>query len=154
MQVFHTILAELPEKNSIVTHRVTQQYMHNIYRPQTKFAKVMFLQVSVCPQEGGMRGCSGGRGGCVWLLRGHAWLLWGGMHGCSWGGICGEEGHAWQRGGGRYEIQPVIAWAVCILLECILVWQNYINFTQNNENYSLLQQRCSNSNFMRCKTLG
>ena len=30
MQVFHTILAELPEKNSIVTHRVTQQYMHNI----------------------------------------------------------------------------------------------------------------------------
>ena len=31
-------------------------YQHNMnrgYRPQTKFAKVMFLQVSVCPQEGG-----------------------------------------------------------------------------------------------------
>ena len=27
----------------------------NIYRPQTKFAKVMFLQVSVCPQGGGVR---------------------------------------------------------------------------------------------------
>ena len=35
------------------------------YRPQTKFAKVMFLQVSVCPQGGGgMHGCSGGGGMC------------------------------------------------------------------------------------------
>ena len=45
------------------------------YRPQTKFAKVMFLQVFVCPR-GGMRGCSGGAcmvalGGCAWLLGGH-----------------------------------------------------------------------------------
>ena len=42
---------------------------HN-YRPQTKFAKVMFLQVSVCP-----------RGGRVWLLRGAgcAWLVRGGV---------------------------------------------------------------------------
>ena len=45
---------------------VTKQYN---YRPQTKFAKVMFLQVSVCPQGG------------------HAWLLPGGMCGCS-GGMC------------------------------------------------------------------
>ena len=57
------------------------------YRPQTKFAKVMFLQVSVCP-----------RGGHAWLLLGwRAWLL-GGMHGCS-GGVCvvalGGGGHAW-----------------------------------------------------------
>ena len=82
--------------------------MKYIYRPQTKFAKVMFLQLSVCPQggrawllRGGMRGCLGG----------HAWLLWGGacvvapggvcgcsggvcvvapggVHGCSWGGAC------------------------------------------------------------------
>ena len=37
------------------------------------------------------------------------------------GGMCGEGGHAWQRGGARYKIRPVIAWAVCILLECILV---------------------------------
>ena len=34
---------------------------------------------------GGMRGCSGGA--CVVALGGHAWLLWGGMHGCS-GGEC------------------------------------------------------------------
>ena len=70
------------------------------YRPQTKFAKVMFLQVSVCPQ--------GGRawllqGGPAWLLRGGcvcAWLLpggmrgcsQGGMHGCSWGGMHGCSG--------------------------------------------------------------
>ena len=26
---------------------------NHFYRPQTKFAKVMFLQVSVCPQGGG-----------------------------------------------------------------------------------------------------
>ena len=88
----------------------------HFYRPQMKFAKVMFLQVSVCPQ-GGMCGCSGGAcmvapGGCVWLLPGgHAWLLpgghawlfpggaWllqGGVHGCSWG-VCmvAHGGHAW-----------------------------------------------------------
>ena len=53
------------------------------YRPQTKFAKVMFLQVSVCPQEG-----VGG---------GHAW----------WGTCMA----------GR---------AVRILLECILVYQLFV----------------------------
>ena len=54
-----------------------------------KFAKVMFLQVSVCPQ-----------GGRAWQ-RGHAWQ--GGMYGgaCAWqgvcmaGGVCGG-GHVWQ----------------------------------------------------------
>ena len=79
------------------------------YRPQTKFAKVMFLQVSVILSTGGacvvgpggrvwllrgVRGCSGG--GCAWLLwgayvvapGGHAaWLLRGSMRGCS-GGAC------------------------------------------------------------------
>ena len=36
-----------------------------------------------------MRGCSGG-------VRGHAWLLWGGMRGCSWG-VCmvAPGGHVW-----------------------------------------------------------
>ena len=85
------------------------------YRPQTKFAKVMFLQVSVCPHGGGqcvvvpggyvvapggacvvawggMRGCSGG----------HAWLLLVGVHGCS-GGACmvgpAGGGHVWLLGG-------------------------------------------------------
>ena len=61
------------------------------YRPQTKFAKVMFLQVSVCPRGGGVRGCSGGacmvaRGG-AWLLGGHAWLL-GGACVAAPGGVC------------------------------------------------------------------
>ena len=57
--------------------------MLSCYRPQTKFAKVMFLQVSVILSTGGVcvvapggacvvapggvRGCSRGR---VWLLRG------------------------------------------------------------------------------------
>ena len=65
-----------------------------------KFAKVMFLQVSVCPQ-----------GGCGCLGRGRAWLP-GGVHGC-WGGMCGcwgacvvaggacmvAGGHVWLLGG-------------------------------------------------------
>ena len=52
----------------------------SFYRPQTKFAKVMFLQVSVCPQRGGMCGCSGGVGAYMVALGG-------GMCGCS-GGAC------------------------------------------------------------------
>ena len=60
------------------------------YRPQTKFAKVMFLQVSVILSTGG------GVRGCSWV--GHAWLLWGGVHGCSgWGG------HAW------------LLWGACVV---------------------------------------
>ena len=55
------------------------------YRPQTKFAKVMFLQVSVCPQGGRAWLLPGGR---AWLLRGGACVVapGGGVHGCSWGG--------------------------------------------------------------------
>ena len=73
---------------------------HNSYRPQTSFAEVMFLQVSVCPQRG-MRGKGGicgkggmcGRGVCVAGGQGeHAWqglgacmagraYVVGGMHG-------------------------------------------------------------------------
>ena len=97
------------------------------YRPQTKFAKVMFLQMSVCPQRGrAWLGACMVLGGHVWLwgacmvAGGHAWLLggvcgcWGacmvvgghvwlqgGMHGCGGcvvaGGMCGEGGHAWWR---------------------------------------------------------
>ena len=75
--------------------------VQSCYRPQTKFAKVMFLQASVCPQgggvrgcpRGGMHGCSGGgmhgcSGGHVWLLRGV-----GGMHGC-WGACVVAPGGA------------------------------------------------------------
>ena len=100
----------------------------DFYRPQTKFAKVMFLQVSVCPQ-GGLAWLLGGAcvvapGGHAWLLRG-AWLLPGGMRGCSrgacvaalgrgawllpgghvwllWGGMHGcSGGHKWLLGGMR-----------------------------------------------------
>ena len=50
-------------------------YTVHFYRPQTKFAKVMFLQECVCPRgggrawPGGMRGrgaCMAGGGGCSW----------------------------------------------------------------------------------------
>ena len=94
------------------------------YRPQTKFAKVMFLQASVCPQGGGVRGgvCMVARGACgcwgvcvvagghVWFLGGCAWLpgvcmaaplggacvvgRGGGMHGC-WEGMHGCGGVVW-----------------------------------------------------------
>ena len=62
------------------------------YRPQTKFAKVMFSQVSVCPQ-GGMHG----RGGGACMAGGHAWqgvCMAGGMHGrgCAWQGVCTAGG--------------------------------------------------------------
>ena len=67
--------------------------MH-FYRLQTKFAKVMFLQVSVCPHWGG----------CAWFyLGGHAWFYSEGMHGFirgvhgfirgAWVVLLG--GHAW-----------------------------------------------------------
>ena len=76
------------------------------YRPQTKFAKVMFLHVSVilstggacmvapgggvCGCSAGVRGCSGGMHCCS-----------GGVHGCSRGGMCGcSGGHAWLLPGG------------------------------------------------------
>ena len=66
------------------------------YCPQTKFAKGMFLQVSVCPQGA----CMVGRGACVaggrghaWWRRGHVWQV-GGMYG---GGMHGR-GHAWLGG--------------------------------------------------------
>ena len=85
------------------------------YRPQTKFAKVMFLQVSVILSTGGgVRGCSGrgvrGCGGacvvlfggvwfysggvCVVLFGGRAWFYLGGMCGFIWGGM-----HGFIRGG-------------------------------------------------------
>ena len=62
--------------------------LNGYYRPQTKFAKVMFLQVSICPR-GGMRGC---QDGCAWLPGECAWqrgacVLKGGMRdegGCAW----------------------------------------------------------------------
>ena len=76
--------------------------------------------------QGGMRGCSGGA--CMVAPRGvhgcsggHAWFLWGGIRGCSGGG------HAWLLPGGhawdtmRYG-DTINERAVRILLECILVY--------------------------------
>ena len=113
----------------------------SFYRPQTKFAKVMFLQVSVCPQGGGcawqgmcVAGCVCGRGVCVVggaCMAGGACVvgtcmagvcLPRGVHGrgCAWWG----GGHAWHACSPadttRYG-DVVNERAVRILLECILV---------------------------------
>ena len=58
-----------------------QQFSDSNYRPQTNFAKVMFLQVSVCPRVGGSVWQGGVCGGGV----------------CVAGGMRGT-GRAWQRG--------------------------------------------------------
>ena len=77
---------------------------YSCYRLQTKFVKVMFLQVSVCPQGACVAGAMHGEGAC--------------MAGC----MCG--------GGACMACMPpcqqilrdtVNEWAVHILLECILV---------------------------------
>ena len=66
--------------------------MQSCYHLQTKFAKVMFLQVSVCPQGGGgMRGWRGCMCGC----QGACMVVGGwGMRGYQ-GGLCGCRGHVW-----------------------------------------------------------
>ena len=57
------------------------------YRPQTKFAKVMFSQVSVCPQGGGRVWQEGGMHGGG--MRGRGACMAEGMYG--WGeGVCGR----------------------------------------------------------------
>ena len=88
--------------------------------------------------------CMVAPGGCAWLLRGGggACMVKGGMRGEGGvcvvkGGMCGKRGVCMAKGGlclvkggmhGMHpptpEIQPVIARAVHILLECILVTMN------------------------------
>ena len=83
-----------------IIHKV-QKENDFYYRPQTKFAKVIFLhQVcqSFCSQRGacvvtGMRGC--GRGVHGW----EACVVAGGMHGCN-GGVHGCGGVCMVVGGG------------------------------------------------------
>ena len=115
------------------------------YRPQTKFAKVTFLHLSVSHsvQRGGTWVARGAymavghawcgamwQGACMaggmhdWGVhgRGHAWqgaCMAGGMHGR---GMC-DRGHAWQ---GTHAPQQILRdtvneRVVRILLECILV---------------------------------
>ena len=55
------------------------------YRPQTMFANVMFLQVSVCPQ-GGRHVWHGGHA-WQWGMHGSRACVVGGVHG---GGMCGR----------------------------------------------------------------
>ena len=59
----------------------------------------VFTGVCLSTRGGGVRGCSRGEGH-AWLLRGCAWLLPGGMRGCS-PGMCvvAPGGHAWLLGG-------------------------------------------------------
>ena len=89
-------------------NRILSRFHAVCYRPQTKFAKVMFLRVSVGPQRGRhvwQGACTAG--GHAWQ-GGRAWL--GGVHGRGdvhgWGvcmagdvrgwGACVSGGHAWQ----------------------------------------------------------
>ena len=87
-----------------------------IYRPQTKFAKVMFLHVSVCPRGGGcgIPACLAGGipaclaaglrvGGCIpaWLAGFQAHTQGGG--GLEWSGLVGSPG---PHPGGSWGVWP------------------------------------------------
>ena len=88
---------------------------------------------------GGVCGCSGAcmvaRGVCMVAPGGwHAWLLLGGMRGCSRGGMCGcsRGGMRGCSGGGMHAIRDTTRYgdtvnerAVRILLECILVKKSF-----------------------------
>ena len=92
----------------LFTVDVAAQIHH--YRPQTKFAKVVFT--GVCLSTGGA--CVVAPGG------GHAWLLWGGVCGCSRGGMCGCSGgmHGCSGGGGHVWL----LWGVCMVALGGHVW--------------------------------
>ena len=93
-------------------------FNHFYFRPQTKFAKVMFSQVSVCLSTGEGHAWLGGglygKGQCAWprgmhvwgagvMGRGHVWPggahAWQGRHVWLGGGMRGRgihgRGHAW-----------------------------------------------------------
>ena len=100
--------------SSDVCQLIRQPYY---YRLQTKFAKVMFLHMSVSHSV--HRGACMVARGRAWLLGGvhgcggHAWL-WGACmvaRGCAWlqGGMCGCEGHAWLWGA------CTVAWGACVV---------------------------------------
>ena len=107
------------------------------YRPQTKFAKVMFLQVSVCPHRGACVVLFG-RGACVVLFGGHAWFYLGGVHGFIWWGMHGFiRGHAWFYSGGmRGFIQGGMhgfIWGLCVVLfggACMVLFRGHAWFFQ------------------------
>ena len=102
------------------------------YNPQTKFAKVMFSQVFVCPQgEVSVQGCLCPGDHCPWgslskgdsLSSGEEVPVQGGGGLCpgrSLSGLC----PGWSLSGGSVSGRPPYGneWAVHILLECILVY--------------------------------
>ena len=106
--------------------------MWGYYRPQTKFVKVMFSQVSVCPQGGGLGLCLGspslgGRGGlCPGdLCSGGSLLRWGSLsrgifvlRGLS-GGFSVKGGSLSEGSLSRGSLYGN-EWVVRILLKCIL----------------------------------
>ena len=101
----HHRLVRLQCRPSIYTLMHGMQLLNkHHYRPQTKFAKVMFLQVSVCPQWGwghawfpwGMCMVAGWGGACV-VARGMC-MVARGVRGC-WGACMVARGHAWLLGG-------------------------------------------------------
>ena len=79
-----------------------ERVSYYIYLPQTKFAKVMFSNVCVCPQRG-----LPGPGGCL-------------VRGCLLQGRCLVPGGSGPRGVLRLQVLLLLR-AVRILLECILV---------------------------------
>ena len=120
-----------------------------MFLPPTGYAKVMFLQVSVCPQWGG---CMVAPEGHVWLLQGvvfsgggmHGFFggggmhgfcpggggmhgfFWGGMHGFCLGGMRGFcRGHAWFFLGGCawYQIRSMSG-------RCASYWNAFLFTTQ------------------------
>ena len=107
-----------PERPINITYRV----LKHCYRPQTKFAKVMFLHMSVCPQ-GGLQAHTRGR------LRGRGW----GSPGAHRGSLHSHPGKGGSLGphpgGGipactEADLPPcrrLLLRAIRILLECILV---------------------------------
>ena len=118
------------------------QIVCHFYRPQTKFAKVMFLHVSVCPQGVGVSRPwprpkveveGSDLGGCLGPHPGGGWGVWpGGSRPTPRGRLGGLAGGCVSRPTPRGVCIPVcteadppsrrlLLWAVPILLECILV---------------------------------
>ena len=82
------------------------------------------------------------------MAKGGAWqrgacVAKGGMHGkggaCVAKGACMARGHAWYACPPFYEIQPVNARAVCILLECILVLFLFRFLVEFDEFYRIIK---------------
>ena len=130
------------------------------YRPQTYFAKVMFLHLSVILSTGGggMHGCSGGAwllpGGHVWLLlggacvvalgRGHAWLLLGCV--C----VVALGGHAWLLPGGGVHGIPRDTEIWSMSGRYASYWNAFLYYFQCYEEYcKKIQSPAGCSNTMR-----